>query len=50
MSLLAILNLLEGNIVQDWFHANLLFQANALLLHEKPVRTATLRAEQKRNS
>ena len=50
MSLLAILNLLEGNIVQDWFHANLLFQANALLLHEKPVRAATLRAEQKRNS
>jgi hypothetical protein len=50
MSLLAILNLLEGNIVQDWFHANLLFQANAFLLHEKPVRTATLRAEQKRNS
>ncbi|MGB7188721.1 MAG: glucoamylase family protein, partial [Acidobacteriaceae bacterium] len=35
MALLAILNLLEDNIVQEWFHANLLFQANELLLHEK---------------
>lgn len=50
MSLLAILNQLENNVMQDWFHANLLFQANELLLHEKPVRTATLRAEQKKSA
>ena len=50
MSLLAILNQLENNVVQDWFHANLLFQANEQLLHEKPVRTATLRAEQKKSA
>lgn len=50
MSLLAILNQLENNVVQEWFHANLLFQANELLLHEKPVRTAALRAEQKKSA
>jgi len=49
MALLAILNLLENNIVQEWFHANLQFQANALLLHEKPVRTSALKAEQRKN-
>ncbi|MGB7188902.1 MAG: hypothetical protein WBD10_02080, partial [Acidobacteriaceae bacterium] len=49
MALLAILNLLEDNIVQEWFHANLLFQANELLLHEKPVRTSALKAEQRKN-
>jgi hypothetical protein len=49
MALLAILNLLQENIVQEWFHANLQFQANALLLQEKPVRTSALKAEQKKN-
>lgn len=50
MSLLAILNLLENNVVQEWFHANLIFQASELLLHEKPIRTAALRAEQKKSA
>jgi hypothetical protein len=49
MAILAILNLLENNIVQEWFHANRIFQANELLLHEKPIRTAALKAEQKQN-
>jgi hypothetical protein len=44
MSLLAILNLLRNNIVQQWFHANPLVQANELLLHEMPVSNAVLRA------
>jgi len=50
MAVLSILNLLEGNVVQEWFHANRLFQANELLLHEKPIRTAALKAEQKKNA
>jgi cyclic beta-1,2-glucan synthetase len=45
MSLLAILNLLHDNIVQDWFHANAHLQATQLLLHEKPIPESTLRAE-----
>jgi hypothetical protein len=49
MSILAILNLLENNAVQEWFHANRQFQANELLLHEKPIRTAALRAEERKN-
>jgi hypothetical protein len=47
MSLLAILNLLHDNIVQTWFHANPQLQATELLLHEKPIREAALRAEYK---
>ncbi len=45
MSLLAILNLLHDNIVQNWFHANAHLQATQLLLHEKPIRESTLKAE-----
>jgi uncharacterized protein (DUF486 family) len=45
MSLLAILNLLQDNVVQRWFHANPLVQATELVLHEKPVNRAVLRAE-----
>jgi cyclic beta-1,2-glucan glucanotransferase len=45
MSLLAILNLLNDNVVQDWFHANAHLEATQLLLHEKPVHRAALRAE-----
>jgi len=37
MSLMSILNLLQGNIVQRWFHSNPHVQATELLLHEKPV-------------
>jgi cyclic beta-1,2-glucan synthetase len=47
MSLLAILNLLHNNIVQEWFHANPDLKATELLLHEKPIRVATLLAEHK---
>jgi hypothetical protein len=43
MSLLAVLNLLHGNIVQRWFHANPLVQATEILLHEMPVGKSVLR-------
>ena len=45
MSLLAVLNLLYDNIVQDWFHANAHLEATQLLLHEKPMHEAALKAE-----
>ncbi len=45
MALLAVLNLLYDNIVQDWFHANAHLEATQLLLHEKPVHEAALKAE-----
>jgi hypothetical protein len=45
MSLLAILNLLHGNIVQEWFHANPLVRSAELLLNELPVKKAVLRAQ-----
>jgi len=44
MSLLATLNLLHGNIVQRWFHANPLVQSAELLLNELPARNAVLGA------
>jgi hypothetical protein len=44
MSLLAIVNLLHENVVQEWFHANPLVQATELLLHETPVSPGALRA------
>ncbi len=47
MSLLAILNLLEDGAVQRWFLANPHLQATELLLHEKPMREATLKQELK---
>jgi cyclic beta-1,2-glucan synthetase len=47
MSLLAILNLLHNNIVQEWFHANPDLKATELLLHEKPIRESKLLAEYK---
>lgn len=47
MSLLAILNLLDEDKTKQWFHANPELQATELLLHEKPVSEATLRAEYK---
>jgi hypothetical protein len=37
MSLLALANFLNNNIVQRWFHAERRVQATELLLHEKPV-------------
>ena len=47
MSLLAILNLLQDDVVKRWFHRNPHLQATELLLHEKPIREAALRREVK---
>ena len=47
MSLLAILNLLSNNIVQEWFHSIPLLQSVELVLHEMPVSKAFLRAKLK---
>ena len=47
MSLLAILNLLRENVVQEWFHASPLLQSAELVLHEMPVSAAFLRAKLK---
>ena len=47
MSLLAIVNLLCGNVVQRWFHRNSLVQSAELMLHEMPPNRAVLRARQK---
>jgi cyclic beta-1,2-glucan synthetase len=44
MSLLAILNLLNDNVVQRWFHDNPVVQSTELLLHEMPVSEGVLRA------
>jgi cyclic beta-1,2-glucan synthetase len=49
MSLLAILNLLDEDKTKQWFHANPELQATELLLHEKPVSEAMLRAEYKQS-
>jgi hypothetical protein len=49
MSLLAVLNLLHNNIVQEWFHANANLKATELLLHEKPIRESLLLAEYKQS-
>ncbi len=47
MSLLAIVNLLRGNIVQRWFHAHPLIRSAELLLQEIPVNRAVLKAQLK---
>jgi len=47
MSLLAILNLLRENVVQEWFHSSPLLKSAELLLHEMPVSDAMLRAKLK---
>jgi cyclic beta-1,2-glucan synthetase len=44
MSLLAIVNVLHENVMQRWFHANPLVQSAELLLQEKRVGSAILRA------
>ena len=48
MSLLAITNLLHENIIQHWFHSNPIVRAAELLLHERPLNKATLKALEKR--
>jgi len=47
MSLLAIVNALHSNVVQQWFHANPAVQATELLLHEKLPRQSYLRSKLK---
>ena len=44
MALLAVTNLLRGNIFQTWFHANPRVRAAELLLHEKALSKETLEA------
>jgi cyclic beta-1,2-glucan synthetase len=44
MSLLAVTNLLHGNVFQRWFHANARVRAAELLLHEKPLTKETLKS------
>ena len=44
MSLLAITNLLRGNVVQKWFHEHPMIQAAEMLLEEAPTNHAILRA------
>ncbi len=47
MSLLAITNLLRNNVVQRWFHEHPMIQATEMLLEEKPISKAVLRAQLK---
>ena len=47
MSLLAVVNTLCDDIVQEWFHANPLVQSAELLLHESPTSMADLKAMMK---
>ena len=47
MSLLAIVNVVCDDIVQQWFHANPLIQSAELLLHESPTTMADLKAMMK---
>ncbi len=44
MALLAVTNLLRGNIFQTWFHSNPRVRAAELLLHEKALSKETLEA------
>jgi len=47
MSLLAITNVLRNNVVQRWFHSHPMIQAAEMLLEEKPISKAVLRAQLK---
>ncbi len=47
MSLLALVNLLRGHVVQRWFHANPLIQSAELLLHELAIGDGVLKAKLK---
>jgi len=49
MSLLAITNLLCGNIFQQWFHANPRVRATERLLHERPLSRQTFKSMKKRS-
>ena len=50
MSLLAVTNLLENGAFQRWFHANPRVRAAELLLHERPLAKATLKALAKQSA
>ena len=47
MSLLAVVNTLCDDVVQEWFHANALVQSAELLLHESPTTMADLKTMMK---
>ncbi len=47
MSLLAIVNLLRDNVVQEWFHMHPQIQAAEMLLQEMPVSKSMLKAQLK---
>ncbi|HEX7158024.1 MAG TPA: glucoamylase family protein [Edaphobacter sp.] len=49
MSLLAVTNLLEGDVCQRWFHANPIVHAAELLLHERPLGEEAINALSKEN-
>jgi cyclic beta-1,2-glucan synthetase len=49
MSLLAVTNLLEGDVFQRWFHANPIVHAAELLLHERPLGKEAINALSKEN-
>jgi hypothetical protein len=49
MSLLAVTNLLCGNVFQQWFHANPKVRAAELLLHERPLSRQTLKSLETRS-
>jgi hypothetical protein len=50
MSLLALLNLLNNNLMQEYFHANPHLRATELLLQEKPVKKSSLPASANRRA
>ena len=43
MALLSIVNLLDNNVMQRWFHANPLVQSAELLLHEMPTSVGVMK-------
>ena len=47
MSLLAVVNLLRDNVVQEWFHRHPQIQAAEMLLQEMPVGKSILKAQLK---
>ena len=50
MSLLAITNLLRGNVFQRWFHAHPMVRAAELLLHERGLAPGTVKALEEHTS
>jgi cyclic beta-1,2-glucan synthetase len=50
MALLAVTNLLCGNVFQQWFHANPKVRAAELLLHERPLNRQTLKSLETRSA